>query len=105
MASTETYNPSQAFNPAAGHRAVWYVSQYGTAAAALRAVESPGYDDAFDRAVCDELRTIRHIEWTAAKDAYPFVAQVAPEYFPIEDDDDQPSPAGIYVTQAKAVAA
>ena len=77
MASTETYNPSQAYNPAAGHRAVWYVSQYGTAAAALRAVESPGYDDAFGRAVCDELRTIQHIEWTAAKDAYAFNAEYA----------------------------
>jgi len=79
MAIATTYNPSSAYNPAAGHRAVWYVSQYGTADAALRAVESPGYDDAFDREVCAELRTIQFIEQTAARDAYTFNADYAGE--------------------------
>lgn len=66
MATAAAYHPDRRSNPAAAHRALWYVSRYGTAAAALREVECPGYDDAFDRAVNDELRQLRFIEATAA---------------------------------------
>jgi hypothetical protein len=59
-------NTYRSQNPAAAHRALWYVSRYGSAAAALREVENPGYDDAFDRAVNEELRQMRFIEATAA---------------------------------------
>lgn len=54
-------------NPAALSRAVYYVGCYGSAAAALAEVECPGHDDAFDRQVNEELRRLRHVEWTAAK--------------------------------------
>lgn len=66
MARTETYDPARRGNPAAAERAVYYANHFGSAAAALSAVESPGYDDEFERTVCQELRVLRHIEWTAA---------------------------------------
>jgi hypothetical protein len=64
--AANTYHPARSQNPAAAHRAAWYVSLYGSAAAALREVENPGYDDAFDRAVNEELRQMRFVEQTAA---------------------------------------
>jgi hypothetical protein len=66
MTAAATYHPDRCSNPAAARRALWYVSQYGTATAALREVENPGYDDAFARAVNGELRYLRFIETTAA---------------------------------------
>lgn len=52
---------------AAFERAAWYVSQYGTAAAALSEVEQPGYNDAFERDVCQELRHMRFLDAEAAR--------------------------------------
>lgn len=46
-------------------QAAFYISHYGSASAALAAVDQPGHNDAFDRAVCQELRALRHIELTA----------------------------------------
>lgn len=54
---------------AARERARYYAASYGSADAALSAVDQPGYNDAFDRAVCQELRTLRHDEWKAANAA------------------------------------
>jgi hypothetical protein len=61
------YEPARRPNPAAAERALYYVGHYGSADAALEAVECPGHDDAFDRTVNQELRALRHIECTAAK--------------------------------------
>lgn len=73
--ATAAYNPANRGNPEAAARAVYYVSRYGTAAAALSEIENPGYDDAFERTVCDELRVLRHIE--QSRDAYPFNSEYA----------------------------
>lgn len=53
-------------NPAAVERARYYASQFGSAAAALAVVDTPPHNDAFDRQVCQELRTIQCAESRAA---------------------------------------
>lgn len=53
-------------NPAAVERARYYASRFGSAAAALKVVDTPPHNDAFDRQVCQELRTIQCAEARAA---------------------------------------
>ena len=69
MQSATAYNPASCPNPAAAERAVYYVGHYGSAAAALEAVDCPGHNDAFERTVCEELRQLR-------RDEYRFVADL-----------------------------
>ena len=55
-----------------------YAAAHGSAAAAIKAIERNGFDlDAITRAVLRDLRTMRHAEWRAAQDAYPFNAEMA----------------------------
>lgn len=53
-------------NPAAVERARYYAFQFGSAAAALKVVDTPPHNDAFDREVCRELRSIQCEEARAA---------------------------------------
>lgn len=66
-AAPTAYYPARRPNPAAAERAVYYADWFGSAAAALDVVDCPGHNDAFERTVCEELRVLRRIEWTAAK--------------------------------------
>jgi len=53
-------------NPAAHARAAYYAQRLGSARAALDAVNQPGHNDAFERAVVQELETMAHAEAVAA---------------------------------------
>lgn len=65
MPSATPYEPARRPNPAAAERAVYYAGHFGSAAAALDAVDCPGHNDAFERTVCEELRQLRQIERAA----------------------------------------
>jgi hypothetical protein len=54
-----------------------YAKTYGSAAAAVEAIEAATFwQDATTRAVLRDLRTMRHAEWKAA-DVFPFSADQA----------------------------
>lgn len=57
--------------------AAWYVSQHGSATAALAVVYQPGHNDAHEREVCEILRSMQYAESVAAKAALYLNAQVA----------------------------
>lgn len=86
VTETTLYDPARRPNPAAAERAVFYARGWGSAAVALTKVEDPTHNDAFDRAVCEELRQLRYVESRAAlqADEYAFFA-----------GEDHPALAGI----------